>query len=348
MAILNQVRWGMVGVGRVTEVKSGPALQLAKNSALYGIYARNLLIAEDYARRHSVERVFCSLEDLLDSPHIDAVYIATPPGSHRELALLACRAGRPTYVEKPMARSYRECEEMNLMFQSARVPLYVAYYRRALPRFQLFGQLAMDGTIGDVSRITYRASKNANVNCAPLPRRLQAEQSGGGLFLDVGCHVLDALDHLFGAIQDVRGLARKQSNDYDVEEYVSMDFRIGGRVSGHAVWNFCASFEEDVLEVEGSNGSVRMNVFSYSPILVSLKDGSSTQYRVPDPKHIQQPLVQTIVDELLGCGTCPSTGVSAARTSAVIDCVLSDYYGGRSDDFWARPSTWPGLSSPSL
>lgn len=344
MAIVNRVRWGMVGVGRVTEVKSGPALQLAENSTLRGVYGRNVPIAEDYTRRHGVDYVFGSVEELLESSDIDAVYIATPPGSHRDLALLACRAGKPTYVEKPMARNYRECEEMNLMFQAAGVPLYVAYYRRALPRFQLFRQLAMDGTIGDPSHIRYRASKPATASPSRLPWRLQAEQSGGGLFLDIGCHVLDALDYLFGPLEEVRGLARRQSIDYDVEDYVSMELSIGGRVSVSGVWNFCASFEEDALEVEGSRGRMYMQVFSDSPILVTLKDGSSTQHQCSDPEHIQQPLVQTIVDELLGRGTCPSSGVSAARTSAVMDCVLRDYYGGRYDDFWARPGTWPGLS----
>ena len=348
MAIVNRVRWGLVGVGRVTEVKSGPALQLAENSTLHGVYSRNVPKAKDYARRHGVGHVFGSVEELLESPDVDAVYIATPPGSHRELALLACRAGKPTYVEKPMARNYRECEEMNSMFQAAGVPLYVAYYRRALPRFQLFRQLATNGMIGDASRITYRASKTAKASPSPLPWRLQAEQSGGGLFLDVGCHVLNALDYLFGPLEEVRGLAHKQSLDYNVEDYVSMEFSIGGRVTGLGVWNFCASFEEDVLEVEGSSGRVCMQVFSDSPILVSLKGGSPMQHQCSDPKHIQQPLVQTIVDELLGRGMCPSDGVSAARTSAVMDCVLQDYYGGRADDFWARPGTWPGLSSSGV
>jgi hypothetical protein len=57
---------------------------------------------------------------------------------------------------------------------------------------------------------------------------------------------------------------------------------------------------------------------------------------------VQQPLIQTVVDDLLGRGTCPSTGESARRTSAVMDAVLDSYYGGRSDAFWQRPQTWPG------
>jgi hypothetical protein len=62
----------------------------------------------------------------------------------------------------------------------------------------------------------------------------------------------------------------------------------------------------------------------------------------PNPPHVQQPLIQTVVDDLLGRGTCPSTGESARRTSRVMDTVLSAYYGGRDDEFWRRPDTWPG------
>jgi 1,5-anhydro-D-fructose reductase (1,5-anhydro-D-mannitol-forming) len=62
----------------------------------------------------------------------------------------------------------------------------------------------------------------------------------------------------------------------------------------------------------------------------------------PNPPHIQQPLIQSIVDELHGQGACPSTGESAARTTWVMDQVLSDYYGGREDAFWTRPESWLG------
>ena len=64
------------------------------------------------------------------------------------------------------------------------------------------------------------------------------------------------------------------------------------------------------------------------------------EFSYDDPPHIQQPLIQTIVDELLGCGSCPSHGESALRTAVVMDKVLEGYYDGRHDAFWERPETW--------
>ena len=53
-------------------------------------------------------------------------------------------------------------------------------------------------------------------------------------------------------------------------------------------------------------------------------------------------MIQTVVDHLRGRGHCDSMGVSAARTSAVIDAVLRGYYGTRDDGFWRFPESWPG------
>jgi hypothetical protein len=76
---------------------------------------------------------------------------------------------------------------------------------------------------------------------------------------------------------------------------------------------------------------------------VRLENASGMQlFDLPYPPHVAQPLIQTVVDDLLGRGECPSTGVSARRTSRVMDRVLDGYYGGREDTFWSRPETWPG------
>ena len=76
---------------------------------------------------------------------------------------------------------------------------------------------------------------------------------------------------------------------------------------------------------------------------VRLTRGRETQaLDIPHPPHVQQPLIQTVVDELLGRGTCPSTAQSARRTSAVMDAALTSFYGDRSGDFWAHPGAWPG------
>jgi 1,5-anhydro-D-fructose reductase (1,5-anhydro-D-mannitol-forming) len=96
-----------------------------------------------------------------------------------------------------------------------------------------------------------------------------------------------------------------------------------------------------VLEFTGTAGRASLNFFATDP--VRLETGRGVEpFDIPNPPHVAQPLIQTVVDDLLGRGTCPSTAESARRTQQVMDRVLAGYYGGREDEFWKRPQTWPG------
>src|SRR5580698_7984618 len=89
------VRWGIVGCGDVTEIKSGPGFRKAGGSELVAVMRRRGELAADYARRHGVARWYDDAEALIGDLEVDAVYVATPPGSHLELALKVCAAGKP-------------------------------------------------------------------------------------------------------------------------------------------------------------------------------------------------------------------------------------------------------------
>jgi len=337
------VRWGIVGCGNVTEVKSGPALQRAEGSALAAVMRRTAALAEDYARRHGVPRWTADAGALIRDPGVDAVYVATPPGTHLAYALQVAAAGKPAYVEKPMARTHQECRLMVEAFRAAGRPLFVAYYRRALPRFLQARRLVEDGALGRVTHAAYRYSepRHRHVDPANLPWRLQAEHSGGGLLLDLGSHTLDILDFILGPLRDVTGRAENRASPYDVEDHVALRFRTDAGAEGEAAWDFACQERADLIEIRGERGRVALSTFGDEPVLLQ-RDGREEAFDLPNPPHVQQPLIQTIVDELRGRGTCPSTGESAARTSAVMDAVLEGYYGRRRGEFWRDPARWPG------
>jgi predicted dehydrogenase len=330
-----QVRWGILGCGDVTERKSGPAFQRASGSALVAVMRRDERRAEDYARRHGVPRFYASAADLVGDPEVTAVYVAAPPGAHLELALLAARAGKPAYVEKPMARSHAECRHMIEAFAAARVPLFVAYYRRALPRFVKVRALVEEGRLGKLTSLSYRYAYSQAAAAGGW--RLDPVHSGGGLFLDLGSHALDLFDWLLGPLIDVAGHAsRSDGRVGGVEDVVAMTFRTASGVLGSAVWDFAgAGPDEDRVELTGTEGTLHFAVFGDASLrLVTPSREEVFAIRNPDP--IQGPLVQTMVDALRGEGSCPSTGETAARTSRVMDQVLTHFYGGRDDAFWAR------------
>ena len=325
-----EVVWGIIGCGDVVEKKSGPALQNAPRSRVAAVMRRDRAKAEDFARRHGIPRAYGDVDALLADPEINAVYIATPPGSHLEIALKVAAAGYPLYVEKPAARTAKECETMERAF--SKLPLFVAYYRRAYPRYVKLKQDLAAGRLGAIQSVSYVFSRR------PAPPRAgdwrhDAERSGGGRFVDIGSHALDLIDFLLGPLERVRASASGPAGQ--VETRVEMHFRVGN-VDGTATWNFEASESEDLLIISGSEGSVRVPSAMNGRDLV-WPDGVES-YDPPDP--VQLPLVTKVVDAILDGSDCPSTATSSTRTSRAIDAALGHYYGGRGDDFWKRPETW--------
>jgi 1,5-anhydro-D-fructose reductase (1,5-anhydro-D-mannitol-forming) len=304
---------------------------------------RDRRLAEDFARRHGVAAFYDDADALISDSNVNAVYIASPPGSHLELALKVAAAGKPAYVEKPMARTHAECARMVLAFAEAKLPLFVAYYRRALPRFIKAKELVDSGRLGRVLSVDVRYASDGQLrlDAAQLPWRVQAEHAGGGLFLDLASHTLDVLDFMFGPLQQVSGEAIKVAAPGDVEDRVVLRFATSGGARGSGAWNFSSPNKEDSISIDGSAGTLRFSTFGDAPLELETSAGSET-FALPNPQHIQQPLIQTVVDSLLGLGSCPSTGVSAARTSEVMDCALASYYGARGDGFWKEPERWPG------
>ncbi len=340
------IRWGIIGCGDVTEVKSGPGFQKARGSQLVAVMRRNGALAADYAQRHGVPRWYDDARALVNDPEVDAVYVATPPGAHLEGALLAAAAGKPCYMEKPMARHTAECDAMIAAFAHAKQKLFVAYYRRALPRFVQLRELLEGGAIGRLTGVNYHFATPTPINADPAQNawRVSAENAGGGLLLDVGSHVLDFLDHCLGPLEDVHGRAARLATLADVEDAVAMTFRTASGALGTASWNFSSLTKDDTLEFLGTAGRLSFNVFAADPVRLETARGVEL-FDISNPPHVAQPLIQLIVDELLGRGTCPSTGETARRTQLVMDRVLDAYYGGRTDAFWTRPQTWPGRKS---
>ncbi len=337
------VRWGIIGCGKVTEVKSGPGFQESAGSALVMVMRRDAAKAEDYARRHGVPKWTTDADALIHDPEVDAVSIATPPGHHLEYALRVAAAGKPAYVEKPMARNHAECCRMVEAFAQVGQPLFVAFYRRRLPRFLKAKELVASGRLGRVTLLTHRYAKSRPHDLDPdrLPWRLVAEQSGGGLFLDMGCHALDVFDFLLGPVTHVQGTAANLASPYDVEDVVVLHCRFACGAAGVCSWNFASPVYDDSIEISGTEGRLTLSVFGNEPVRLETSTGVE-QFDLPNPRHIQQPLIQSIVDQLHGQEQCPSTGLTAMRTARVMDEVLADYYGSRNDAFWTRPGTWPG------
>lgn len=315
------VRWGMIGCGSVTEVKAGPGFQKAEGSSLRAVASRDVARARDYAQRHGVPRVHASAADLVHDPEVDAVYIATPPSSHCALALAAAAARKPCLVEKPMALNVAECTRMAAAFEDAGVPLWVAYYRRALPRYLLVRDLLRDDAVGPVTSAHIEVLEPLATPERARTWRFDPAIAGGGLFYDMGSHTVDMIDFLLAPIAGIAGVAANTGGLYPVEDVVTASFRAGPNVVGTAVWNYNASVSTDHIRLIGTRGTITFPMFIDGDVVLSEGSGGR-RFEVRNPPHVHQPLIQSIVDELHGRGRCESTAASGLRASVVLEqCV---------------------------
>lgn len=322
--ITNEVRWGIIGTGNVCEVKSGPALQLAKNSKLVAVMRRDSEKAKDFATRHQVPKWYDKAEVLINDPQVNAIYIATPPSTHKKYTLLAANAGKPVYVEKPMARKYEECLSMIKACKEANVKLFVAYYRRALPNILKIKEIIESGIIGEVSLVNVGILKPFSLeNEKDSNWRVQPEISGGGYFYDLASHQFDALDFIFGPIEFAQGMAVNQAGHYAAEDLTIASFKFKNGILGQGVWAFNTSSEseQELTTIIGNKGEISFSFFGDHSVQVKVENKPKQVYKFNISKYIQTPLIQTIVNDLLKKGKCQSTGVSAARTNWVMDQI---------------------------
>lgn len=217
------LRWGMIGCGSVAEVKNGPAYQQTPGFTLQAVTRRDHSKTLDYARRHGIPEVYWDALELIHAPKVDAIYIATPPDSHARYALEVARAGKPCFVKKPLAPSYAACLTIQNTFDRAALPLFVAYYRRSLPRFERVKTWLTAGAISEARHVNWRFARPASdLDCAQVPNwRTDAAVAPGGYFDDLVSHGLDLITFLIGDVSSAAGFSTNQQSLYSTKDAAS-------------------------------------------------------------------------------------------------------------------------------
>ncbi len=324
---MKEISWGFIGCGEVTEKKSGPAFNEVEGSHIEAVMSRSEAKSRSYAERHHIRKWYTDPQELVDDPDVNAIYVATPPSSHATFAIMAMRAGKPCYVEKPLASSYEDCIRINRVSEQTGVPCFVAYYRRYLPYFEKVKELIDNNVIGNVLNIQIRFSvppRDMDTSSGKeLPWRLNPDVSGGGYFYDLAPHQIDIVQHIFGVITRAHGYPVNRDHLYKAEDTVSACFYFESGIVGSGSWCFVGheSAKEDVIEAVGDKGTISFSVYSYEPIKVVTSEGT-TSIEVPNPPYVQLPIIKNVIEDLQGIGSCECTGKSATLTNWVLDRIL--------------------------
>ena len=319
---MKQIKWGIIGCGDVTEVKSGPAFNKVPNSELVAVMRRDAAKAADYARRHGVPKWYDDATALINDPDVNAIYIATPPLQHEQYTIQALAAGKPVYVEKPMALNGDAAKRMTAAATASGVKLTVAHYRRAQPLFLKIKALLDENAIGEVRFVSLKMlqpKQNDLIAKAEDNWRLDPTIAGGGLFHDLAPHQLDLMLYFFGNAKKYRGISLNQTKDTMVDDLVTGQILFANDIVFNGIWCFTVaqSENEDRCEIYGSTGKISFPMFGHE---IQLTTNEKTEVISFAPlQHVEQPMIEKVVSYFRNETENPCSGEEAIKTMELLD-----------------------------
>ncbi|HVV54270.1 MAG TPA: Gfo/Idh/MocA family oxidoreductase [Mucilaginibacter sp.] len=324
---MDNIKWGIIGCGNVTEKKSGQAYNKIAHSKLVAVMRRNAEKAADYAARHHVDRWYSDADDLLNDTEVNAVSIATPPAYHLEYAIAALQKGLNVYVEKPVTRNAQEAQAMADAVRQYNGKLTVAHYRRALPMFLFIKDLLAKNTIGDVRTVQIRMWKSLKpdlIAASDTNWRVDPELSGGGYFHDLAPHQLDLMLYYFGEPEKYHGFSLNQSNTYPADDHVCGEIVFKNKVVVNGSWSFNVADSQttDLCEMIGTRGRISFPFFGTFVNWQNETEKNTVNFT--HPEHIQQPMIEKIVAYFRGEGPNPCPVEEAITLMKILDAFTKN------------------------
>lgn len=197
------LRWGILGAGRIAGVFAND-VSAYSSQQISAIGSRELAKAQQFAAAHNLPHAYGSYEELVNSPEVDIVYIATPHIFHHEFALLALRAGKPILVEKAFSMTQAEAEEIFAEAKAQNLFAMEAMWSRHLPHYR-FIRAAIEAHLGG-NVVMVQSDHGQSLRHVP---RLIEPNLGGGALLDLGVYSVHFAHHALGVPSQLQALGRK-------------------------------------------------------------------------------------------------------------------------------------------
>jgi len=315
--------WGLIGAGDIARKRVAPALRDLPNCDFVSVSRSKSELAESFAREFGAKKWSADWRELIADDEIDAVYIATPVNLHAEQTITAAEAGKHILCEKPMALDVKECEAMIAACRSNGVKLDIAYYRRYYPAIARVKEIVGSGDIGRVSVVQINAFEFFD---PPVdhPRRwlLDGEKSGGGPMMDFGCHRIEILMHLFGAIRRTEAIVSSEMFLREVEDTASVLLQFENGISATVTVTHAAIEPQDTLAIYGTKGSIHVPALNQGHMTILAGAGKREESH-PPAANVHQPLIESFTDSVLR-NSEPEVGGEIGRQVAA---VIADIYG---------------------
>jgi predicted dehydrogenase len=288
-------RWGLIGAGDIARRRVAPAMRDSPTSTLAAVSRARPELAAAFAAEFGAARWHADWRDLVADPGIDGVYVATTVDVHARQTIAAAEAGKHVLCEKPMAMTAADCDRMIAACGANGVTLGVAYYRRFYPVVERVKAIVGAGEIGAPVFAQMNALEWFDPG-ADHPRRwlLDPARAGGGPMMDFGCHRLEVLVNLFGAVRSAAGLTATVVFEREVEDTAAVLLRFDTGPCASVAVTHAVRDRQDTLDVFGTRGSIRCANLNASDLRIVV-DGSERVESHPPAANVHLPLIEDFV-----------------------------------------------------
>jgi predicted dehydrogenase len=256
--VSRSLRYGIVATGGIAH-RFAESLIVTPGAVLQAVASRTQKGADAFGERWGIAQRHASYQSLIEHDDVDVVYVATPHHSHFDLTCDAVRNGKHVLVEKPIALSARQAEEVFALAARHRRVVVEAVWMRFIPAIVALRSLVADGAIGEVRLVTADF-------CFHLPydssHRLYDPAVGGGALLDLGIYPLSFATMLLGFPDDVQSITRLVPSGVDGTDVLQLGWRSGARAQVNCSLQFNRPME---ARISGSKGWIHVPKFFIAP-----------------------------------------------------------------------------------
>ena len=323
------LNWGLVGCGDISYKRIAPAITCQPESNLLAIMDINEERVDAFAERFNIKRKYLELNSMLENKNIDAIYVATPVYLHYEIALEAIKNKKHVLVEKPMAITNLQCEELIAEAKKHNVNLGIAYYRRFFPKMREIKRVINERIIGDIIqiRINYNSWYNP-VESGKKAWRIDKVKAGGGPLWDIGCHKLDMLIDLIGMPKSVLAKMDILTHKYEVEDSCSAIIEMENGAPCLASFNWNSKIWADEFEILGTDGKIVLNPcdseyieLQLNPKRINGLGKEITKVAINNHSNVHYPLIADFVKAVLEGNQPLVNGEEGYKTNKLLEAI---------------------------
>lgn len=316
---MDTVQWGVIGAGGIADRRTIPGMMGAKNMTLIAVMDISKEATDRVAAQYGVAKKYYTVEDLLNDGDVDAVYIATPAYLHHDQAMAAANAGKHLLLEKPLALTSKDGEEIVATCRECGVKLTEGYMMKFHALHKRAKEIVEEGLLGNL--VMGRAQLSCWYPDIPGAWRQDPARGGGGALIDMATHCYDLLRLYMGRIMEVFAFTDTQTFRYPVEDSSTtlLRFESGAHGVVDCFFNVPDAAGQDRLELYGNKGSVLAE-----GTIGQTGGGRMVAYLSSDAKAYDPQQSKTSLDVKVQEIAAKEVNPYTAEVEYLSDCILKD------------------------